>query len=84
MNLDLIVTPLDDGAVWALEDLLGRSMGRIASTSAGAFTIHPDGPALDVMAEISAGPYASLDDALAEIEKHTRGTCRRPPGQDQP
>ena len=65
-------------------DLLGRSMGYIAKGSATQFTIHPAGYALETMAGIEHGPFASLDDALAEIEKHTRGVCRRNPGEDQP
>jgi hypothetical protein len=31
------------------------------------------------MAGIDHGPHASLDAALAEIERHTRGVCRRNP-----
>jgi hypothetical protein len=82
--LDAIVTPTADGKVWSLTDLLGRSMGRIVETSIKEFTIHPAGHALETMAGLEHGPFASLDDALAEIEKHTRGVCRRNPGEDQP
>jgi hypothetical protein len=36
------------------------------------------------MAGIDQRPHASLDAALAEIERHTRGVCRRSPGEDKP
>ncbi len=80
--MDVIVTPSDDGRAWNLADLLGRPMGSIAETSAKEFVIEPDGQAMETMASIRRGPYASLDAALAAIEKHTRGVCRRNPGED--
>jgi len=80
--VDVIVTPSDDGKAWDLADLLGRSMGSIEETSATEFVIQPDGHAVETMALIRRGPYASLDAALAEIEKHTRGVCRRNHGED--
>ncbi len=83
-SLDVIVTPTDDGRAWNLTDLLGRPMGRITEASAQQFTIHPGGHALETMASIERGPFTSLDAALAAIEKHTRGVCRRSPGEDQP
>ncbi len=83
-RLDVIVTPTGNSKAWSLTDLLGRPMGQIAETSAMQFTIHPDGHALETMIGIQHGPFASLDDALAAIEKHTRGICRRNPGEDQP
>ena len=83
-RLDVIVTPTGNSKAWSLTDLLGRPMGQIAETSAMQFTIHPDGHALETMIGIQHGPFASLDDALAAIEKHTRGVCRRNPGEDQP
>jgi len=83
-SLDVIVTPTDDGRAWNLTDLLGRPMGRITEASAQQFTIHPEGHAVETMAGIEQGPFASLDAALAAIEKHTRGVCRRSPGEDQP
>jgi hypothetical protein len=81
--LDVIVTLLEDRNAWHLADLLGRSMGAVVETSAAEFRIEPDGHARETMARIERGPYGSLDAALAEIEKHTRGVCRRNPGEDQ-
>jgi hypothetical protein len=60
-----------------MTDLLGRSMGRIAERTAGNFVIEPEGQAVGTMADIRSGPHPTLDAALAEIEKHTRGVCRR-------
>ena len=81
--MDVIVTPAEGGAVWQLTDLLGRSMGRITASAPRQFVIHPEGHASETMAGIRQGPHASLDAALAEIERHTRGVCRRNPGEDQ-
>ena len=80
--MDLSVKPTANGTAWELVDLFGRSMGSIRQAASKAFTIHPEGHALTTMAGISLGPHASLDAALAEIEKHTRGVCRRDPGED--
>jgi hypothetical protein len=81
--MDVIVTPAEGGTVWQLTDLLGRSMGRITTSAPREFMIHPEGHATETMAGIQQGPHASLDAALAEIERHTRGVCRRNPGEDQ-
>ena len=81
--MDVIVTPTEGGAVWQLTDLLGRSMGRITASAPRQFVIHPEGHASETMARIRQGPHTSLDAALAEIERHTRGVCRRNPGEDQ-
>lgn len=76
--MDVIVTAADDTrTVWNMTDLLGRSMGCVTESGKGNFTIHPDGEARVTMALLSPGPYGSLDIALSEIERHTRGTCRR-------
>lgn len=80
--MDVIVTPSEDGTAWKLVDLLGRSMGSVEPAPGEKFVIHPDGQALETMAGIDKGPFPSLDRALAEIEKHTRGTCRRVAGED--
>jgi hypothetical protein len=61
--------------------MTGNSSRQAASK---AFTIHPEGHALMTMAGMKEGPHPTLDAALAEIEKHTRGVCRRDPGEDGP
>jgi hypothetical protein len=68
---------------WALTDLLGRSMGVISTTDSGNFLIEPDGNARVTMTGTRCGPFPSLDDALAAIETHTRGVCRREMGRPQ-
>ena len=80
-DVDVIVIPTEGGTVWHLTDLLGRSMGSIRENASHQFSIDPDGHA---MADIRRGPHASLDAALAEIERHTRGICRRSTGEVQP
>jgi hypothetical protein len=75
-TMDVIVTPAEGGTVCQLTDLLGRSMGRITASVPRQFMIHPEGHASETMAGIQQGPHASLDAALAEIERHTRGVCR--------
>ena len=69
----MIVTLAEAERVWQLTDLLGRSMGRIVKNAADQFTICPEGHAVETMAGIEQGPHASLDAALAEIERHTPG-----------
>ena len=77
--MDVIVTPAGTEGDWNLTDLLGRSMGRIVEEGSKRFFINPDGLAIETMSRIGCGPHLSLDAALAEIEKHTRGVCRRAP-----
>jgi hypothetical protein len=73
--VDITVTP-GEGGVWHLTDLLGRSMGHIRRTPPGSFVIGPAGQALETMFGMDIGPFQTLDQALAEIERHTRGVCR--------
>ena len=68
---------------WLLTDLLGRSMGVIRTTDSGHVRVEPDGKATATMTGMRCGPFASLDEALAMIETHTRGVCRRETGEDQ-
>jgi hypothetical protein len=82
--MDVIVTRAEQGTMWHLTDLLGRSMGCIVQSGPHQFMILPEGHAVETMTGMQHGPHVSLDAALAEIERHTRGTCRRPPGEDQP
>jgi hypothetical protein len=81
--VDVFVTSAEAETVWQLTDLLGRSMGSILKKASDQFTICPEGHALETMAGIEPGPHASLDAALAEIERHTRGVCRRNHGEHQ-
>lgn len=80
--MDVIVAPESDGDAWSLTDLLGRPMGRIVKKETW-FTVDPAGGALETMAGMDVGPFVSLDAALAEIEKHTRGVCRRAPDANE-
>ena len=82
--MDVVVIPTDGGTVWHLTDLLGRSMGNIREDASRQFMIYPEGHAFETMADTHRGPYDSLDAALAEIERHTRGVCRRSTGEDRP
>ena len=75
-SLDVMVNPVTGRNEWRLTDLLGRSMGVIRADG-GAFAIEPKGKARETMKGMSCGPFASLDEALAAIETHTRGVCRR-------
>lgn len=80
--MDITVASAGD-RTWELTDLLGRSMGRIVEENTW-FMIEPAGGALETMADMDPGPYSSLDAALADIEKHTRGVCRHAPGRGEP
>jgi hypothetical protein len=78
--LDITVTTMPEGNSWGLTDLLGRDMGRVTETRPGVFKIKPAGNALETIGDaITSRPYPSLDSALAAIEEHTRGVCRRAP-----
>jgi hypothetical protein len=75
--LDVVVTPIPDENSWGLTDLLGRDMGHITESKPGAFLLRPAGNAVETFAAIMSKEYVSLDSALAAIEEHTRGVCRR-------
>jgi len=78
--MDVTVTRApDDWRAWDLTDLLGRPMGRITEEPGPRFMIRPNGRAHETMSRIDPGPHASLDAALAAIEKHTHGACRCAP-----
>lgn len=78
-----MVKPVSGRKEWLLTDLLGRPMGMIRTTDSGHAHIEPDGKATATMTGMRCGPFASLDEALAMIETHTRGVCRREPGGSQ-
>ena len=73
--MDITVKANGDGRTWQLIDLLGRSMGTIRRNGP-EFVIVPEGRALETMKFLDRGPFLTLDNALAQIEMHTRGTCK--------
>ena len=80
--MDILVSTADDGKSWALTDLLGRPLGRIEQNSPTEFVLHPEGKAVETMAVLNLKAFVSLDEALAGIETHTRGVCRRTDAAD--
>jgi hypothetical protein len=60
--------------VWVLADLLKRPVGAHHEIRGPAVRYY------SAMIKVPPGPYASLDEALAAIEKHTHMVCRRAPG----
>jgi hypothetical protein len=68
--MDMIVTSGEGGTIWQLTNLLGRSMGRIAASAPRQLLIYSEGHARH-----TAKAVPSLDVALAEIERRTRGVC---------
>ena len=78
-----MVKPAADPNEWLLTDLLGRSMGVVRRSDGGTFLVEPGGNAKLTMTGMRCGPFHSLDDALAAIETHTRGVCRREAAPDQ-
>jgi hypothetical protein len=60
---------------WTLEDLLGRTAGHIELGLTGTYRVVVAERGLARLSQISPGPYLTLESALAEIERHTRGTC---------
>ena len=78
--LDVMVTSVEERNEWRLTDLLGRSVGLIRTTEVGDFLVEPEGKAQAAITGMRCGPFGSLDDALAAIETHTRGACRRESG----
>ena len=75
--MDVILKVNADGNAWTMTDLLGHNMGNLSETQSGTFMIEPAGQAVETMKALTKGPYKSLDAALAAIEEHTRGVCRR-------
>ncbi len=75
--MDVIVRAGTEDRTWILTDLLGRSMGLVVEDTPHTFVVRPAGHAVETMRGMRAGPFGSLDQALAAIETHTRGVCRR-------
>jgi hypothetical protein len=72
--MDLIVRQ-NSSLQWTLEDMLGRSAGRIEIDLTGVYRVVVEGRGVELLGQLSPGPYSSVDTALAEIEHHIRGAC---------
>jgi hypothetical protein len=60
---------------WTFTDLLGRPLGRITEELGRQFFIEPNERGHILMPKANLGPHASLDVALAEIEKRAHGVA---------
>lgn len=76
-TMDVIVRTGPEDRTWSLTDLLGRAMGVVVEDTPHTFVVRPAGHAVETMRGMRTGPFGSLDQALAAIETHTRGVCRR-------
>ena len=70
-----------DRQTWTLTDLLGRPVGQITRHAGPRFIIEPDPRMRSTMIDVAPGPYASLDEALTEIETRTSMVCRHASGE---
>ena len=78
--MDVTVTrAAGDWMTWTLTDLLGRPMGRIRKHPGPRFIIEPNDRLRSFMLNVDPGPHASLEEALAAIEKRSNLVCRRTP-----
>jgi hypothetical protein len=79
-GVDITVTrAAGDWMTWDLTDLLGRPMGRIRKHPGPRFIIEPNDRLRSFMINVDLGPHASLEEALAVIERHSNLVCRRTP-----
>jgi hypothetical protein len=74
-TMDIIVKQ-SNSTTWVMIDLLGRPMGEVVEQPKGEFTIAPCGSAIGTTSGLKLSSFSSLDAALAEVERHTRGRCR--------
>jgi hypothetical protein len=73
MAIDVEVVPATLDA-WDLRDRLGRPVGKITRSN-GAFRIEQV-PSSQRLSGMTFGPFKTLDAAMSEIEKHTKGACQ--------
>lgn len=77
--MEIVVTPSTDETPYRLTDRLGRPVGEIEEHPRLGFTVRPTpGGALD---EMTALTVPTLDEAMAAIEKHTKGACQLASGK---
>jgi hypothetical protein len=63
--------------------LLCCVVGSLAEAFVKRFTIHSASHALEPLSCIGPGPFASIEAALAAVEKHNRSGFRCNPDRDQ-
>ena len=71
--MDVNVIAVGGGTVCSLGYSLGRSMGTIRENASHQFTIYPEGPAFETMADIQRGPHASAPRRLGRDRKAHSG-----------
>lgn len=71
-RVDVLVKRSVDADAWILSDRLGRDLGLITRVRQG-FVVRsvPD----TALSAVALRPFASLDDAMAEIATHAKGVC---------
>ena len=70
--MDVLVSRGQGAKVWQLRDRLGRDLGLISWLPQGYFIRPVPGTTLSAVA---LRPFATLDDAMAEIATHAKGVC---------
>jgi hypothetical protein len=75
--MDVIVTPAPGPQKgWTLTDRLGRKVGRITRSAAGAFVIVAADTRFDAPLASAQTVQPSLDAAMDEVAKCLKGTCQ--------
>jgi hypothetical protein len=70
--VDVLVKRSVDADAWILSDRLGRDLGLITRVRQG-FVVRPVPDT--ALSAVALRPFASLDDAMAEIATHAKGVC---------
>ena len=71
--MDVLVKRLPGAQTWHLRDRLGRELGRITRVAQG-FVIRPVPET--TLSAVALRPFATLDDAMAEIATQAKGVCQ--------
>jgi hypothetical protein len=72
LAVDVLVKRSVDADAWVLSDRLGRDLGLITCVRQG-FVVRPVPDT--ALSAVALRPFASLDDAMAEIATHAKGVC---------
>jgi hypothetical protein len=81
--MDVVVSPAPDATnVWNLTDRLGRNCGQIVRTEKSEFVITPANPRTDGPLFSADAVQPSLNAAIDEIAKRSKGACQFLNGRD--